>query len=54
MDKLLLGIICLLALSGCGAEDESNDISQDGKDTAEIELTNNNWDKGNWNEIDWQ
>jgi len=38
MKKLLLGLICITTLAGCGSEDE----------------TKNNWDEGNWNEIEWQ
>ena len=53
MEKILLGIIFIATLSGCGSEDESTETTQDGKNTPDTEL-NNNWDEGNWNEIDWQ
>lgn len=41
MKSFLLGIICITALTACGA-------------TEEKPKENNTWNEGNWNEIKWQ
>ena len=54
MEKTILIGFCLLALSGCGSDSE--DCQADLEDcSAEQEQTiDNNWDEGNWNELEWK
>jgi major membrane immunogen (membrane-anchored lipoprotein) len=49
MKKILLFIFCSALLIGCG----SSDSSKKEKETTKPAVKNNNWDEGNWNEIEW-
>lgn len=52
-EKIFVGIIFIAVLSGCGSNGESTETTQDGKNNPDTEIANN-WNQGNWNEIDWQ
>ncbi|MFY0641673.1 MAG: hypothetical protein JXR16_11545 [Bermanella sp.] len=53
MKNILLTIFCSIILSGCGSSDQTTDSNQGEKEKPETTLATNNWDEGNWNEIEW-
>lgn len=53
MKYILLAAFCSVFITGCGSSDETTDSRQGEKDTPETTLATNNWDEGNWNDIEW-
>ena len=53
MKNILLTIFCSIILAGCGSSDQTTDSDQGEKEKPETTLATNNWDEGNWNEIEW-
>jgi len=49
MKAYVLIILCMTLLTACGSDDETNTT-----DDKNSEVTSNNWDEGNWNDINWQ